>query len=201
MLENKMDKDNRSTFKIECNTDIFTDVEIKLLLKHGVWLRSLMHKDIQPQTDKQRHFLHVCDLSVQPETEYEFVWVKYLQQLGKEVDKNKYIQQQSNLSETRAKNLNISIELIQSIVCEHYNLSLEEMLSRNKTKTIANVRQIAMYLTKELTSHSLPEIGDAFNGRDHTTILHSVKKISELRKTNNKLDLKIKELTNIISAG
>ena len=59
MLENKMDKDNRSTFKIECNTDIFTDVEIKLLLKHGVWLRSLMHKDIQPQTDKQRHFLHV----------------------------------------------------------------------------------------------------------------------------------------------
>jgi len=190
---------SHSTFKIECDTKYFTNEEIQLLLKYGAWLRSLMHGGIQPQTDKQRHFFNVCSLTLQPETEYEFVWIKYLQQLGKEADKIKYIQQNNSFSSrSNSKNSNLNINHIQKVVCKFHDLSLEQLLSRNKTKIIAETRQIAMYLSKEMTSHSLPEIGDSFGGRDHTTVLHAVKKITELKNNNKDLDVQIQELTRLI---
>jgi chromosomal replication initiator protein len=81
----------------------------------------------------------------------------------------------------------ITIENIQRTVCEYYKIRVSELLSRRRTRTIARPRQMAMALSKELTEHSLPEIGDAFGGRDHTTVLHACRKIEELCDTDGRL--------------
>lgn len=81
----------------------------------------------------------------------------------------------------------ITIEKIQKIVAEYYNVTVEALVSKSRTRTIARPRQMAMALAKELTSHSLPEIGREFGKRDHTTVLHACKTINELKETDPKL--------------
>jgi chromosomal replication initiator protein len=81
----------------------------------------------------------------------------------------------------------ITIENIQKIVSEYYKIRVSELLSRKRTRMIARPRQVAMALAKELTEHSLPEIGDAFGGRDHTTVLHACRKIEELCETDGRI--------------
>ena len=76
----------------------------------------------------------------------------------------------------------VSIDNIQKTVAEYYNIKLSDLLSKRRSRSITRPRQLAMALTKSLTNHSLPEIGEAFNGRDHTTVLHACSKIEELRK-------------------
>lgn len=77
----------------------------------------------------------------------------------------------------------VSIDNIQRIVAEYYKIKMADLLSKRRTRSIARPRQVAMALSKELTNHSLPEIGDAFGGRDHTTVLHACRKIKELQET------------------
>ena len=81
----------------------------------------------------------------------------------------------------------ITIENIQRTVSEYYKLRVADLLGRRRTRMIARPRQLAMALSKELTEHSLPEIGDAFGGRDHTTVLHACRKIDELVETDGRL--------------
>jgi chromosomal replication initiator protein len=81
----------------------------------------------------------------------------------------------------------ITIENIQKTVSEYYKIRVIELLSRKRTRMIARPRQLAMALAKELTEHSLPEIGDAFGGRDHTTVLHACRKIQELCDTDGRI--------------
>jgi chromosomal replication initiator protein len=78
----------------------------------------------------------------------------------------------------------ISLENIQKCVADYYKIKVSEMYSKKRSRTVARPRQVAMALAKELTSMSLPDIGDAFGGRDHTTVLHACRKIAELRTTN-----------------
>ena len=82
----------------------------------------------------------------------------------------------------------ITIEMIQKTVAEFFKLKLADMYSKRRPASIAIPRQIAMYLSKELTQKSLPEIGYAFGGRDHTTVLHAVKKIQNSRQSNATLN-------------
>ena len=80
----------------------------------------------------------------------------------------------------------VSIENIQKTVAEYYNIKLSDLLSKRRSRSITRPRQLAMSLTKRLTNHSLPEIGEAFNGRDHTTVLHACKKFNCIQtKTNS----------------
>jgi chromosomal replication initiator protein len=81
----------------------------------------------------------------------------------------------------------ITIENIQKNVAEYYKLRVSDLLSRRRTRTIARPRQMAMALSKELTDHSLPEIGDAFGGRDHTTVLHACRRIEALCETDGRI--------------
>lgn len=81
----------------------------------------------------------------------------------------------------------ITIENIQKTVCEYYKIRMSELLSKRRPRSIARPRQMAMALCKELTQHSLPEIGEAFGGRDHTTVLHACRKIEELCETDGRL--------------
>jgi chromosomal replication initiator protein len=82
----------------------------------------------------------------------------------------------------------ISVENIQKTVADFYNIKVADMYSKRRPANIAMPRQIAMYLAKELTQKSFPDIGDLFGGRDHTTVLHAVKKISEQRQRNSELN-------------
>ncbi|RRV16555.1 chromosomal replication initiator protein DnaA [Pseudomonas saudiphocaensis] len=83
----------------------------------------------------------------------------------------------------------VSIDNIQRTVAEYYKIKIADLLSKRRSRSVARPRQVAMALSKELTNHSLPEIGDAFGGRDHTTVLHACRKIAELRE----LDADIRE--------
>ncbi|MCH8071160.1 MAG: chromosomal replication initiator protein DnaA [Proteobacteria bacterium] len=82
----------------------------------------------------------------------------------------------------------VSIENIQKTVADYFKIRVAELLSKRRSRSIARPRQIAMALTKELTNHSLPEIGDAFGGRDHTTVLHGCRRIAALRETEKRVD-------------
>ena len=79
----------------------------------------------------------------------------------------------------------VSIDNIQKTVAEYFKIKIADILSKRRSRSVARPRQIAMALAKELTNHSLPEIGDAFGGRDHTTVLHACRKIKELRESSS----------------
>jgi len=81
----------------------------------------------------------------------------------------------------------VTIENIQKTVAEYYKIRIADLLSKRRSRSIARPRQVAMALAKELTNHSLPEIGDAFGGRDHTTVLHGCKRVKELRETERRV--------------
>ena len=81
----------------------------------------------------------------------------------------------------------ITIENIQKTVAEYYNIRISDLLSKRRNRSITRPRQIAMAITRELTSHSLPEIGDSFGGRDHTTVIHACKKAASLKENSNRI--------------
>jgi len=88
----------------------------------------------------------------------------------------------------------VSLDNIQRTVAEYYKIKVADLMSRRRSRSVARPRQVAMALAKELTNHSLPEIGDSFGGRDHTTVLHGCRKIKELRETNSDISEDYKNL-------
>jgi len=93
----------------------------------------------------------------------------------------------------------VTIENIQKTVAEYYKIRSSDLLSNRRSRSITRPRQLAMALSKELTNHSLPEIGEAFGGRDHTTILHGCRKITELRDSDMKINEDYKNMMRILS--
>ncbi|WP_150142516.1 chromosomal replication initiator protein DnaA [Candidatus Enterovibrio escicola] len=89
----------------------------------------------------------------------------------------------------------VTIDNIQKTVAEYYKIKMSDLLSKRRSRSVARPRQVAMALSKELTNHSLPEIGDAFGGRDHTTVLHACRKIAQLREESH--DIK-EDYSNLI---
>lgn len=122
--------------------------------------------------------------------------ISYHQLMGVNIDLNMAMHVLEDI--LKHKNKIINIESIQKKVSEHYNIKLVDMSSSKKDKTTATARQIAMYITKRLTSSSLPEIGRKFGGRDHTTVMYAVKKISELMIKDPNLENEINLLIKII---
>jgi len=94
----------------------------------------------------------------------------------------------------------VRIDNIQRTVAEYYNIKISDILSKRRNRSIARPRQMAMSLAKELTNHSLPEIGEAFGGRDHTTVLHACRKIAELRNSNADIAEDHKNLNRSLSS-
>jgi chromosomal replication initiator protein len=93
----------------------------------------------------------------------------------------------------------VTIENIQKTVAEHYKMRVADLLSKRRNRSLARPRQVAMALSKELTTHSLPEIGDAFGGRDHTTVIHACRTIAELRRTDDRINEDYTILERILS--
>ena len=100
----------------------------------------------------------------------------------------------------RASDRKVTIEEIQRKVSEHYNMRLSDMIGPKRHRTIARPRQMAMYLSKKLTSRSLPEIGRRFGGRDHTTVMHAVKRINELKSVDNQIAEDLEMLRRMLEA-
>ena len=94
----------------------------------------------------------------------------------------------------RANQRRVTIDEIQRKVSDHYRIRQAEMSSARRAREVARPRQVAMYLAKQLTPRSLPEIGRRFGGRDHTTVIHAVKQIEKLRQTDAELDADVRLL-------
>jgi len=94
----------------------------------------------------------------------------------------------------------VTLENIQRTVAEYYKMRLADLLGKKRTRSVARPRQISMALAKELTNHSLPEIGQAFGGRDHTTVLHACRKVKELRETDARVDEDYANLSRILTS-
>ena len=92
----------------------------------------------------------------------------------------------------------VSIENIQKTVADYYKIKVSEMYSKKRTRNVARPRQVAMALAKELTQMSLPDIGEAFGGRDHTTVLHACRKIAELRGSSTDITTDITSLLKVL---
>lgn len=99
-----------------------------------------------------------------------------------------------------AQDKRVTIESIQKTVAEYFKIRTADLLSAKRTRSIARPRQIAMSLAKELTKHSLPEIGNAFGGRDHTTVLHATRKIKELKDSDSAVEEDYRNLLRSLSA-
>ncbi|WKD49847.1 chromosomal replication initiator protein DnaA [Microbulbifer spongiae] len=93
----------------------------------------------------------------------------------------------------------VSVDNIQRVVAEYYKIKVADLLSKRRSRSVARPRQVAMSLAKELTNHSLPEIGDAFGGRDHTTVLHACRKIRELQSSDADIREDVKLLTRSLT--
>jgi len=98
-----------------------------------------------------------------------------------------------------AQDKQVTLENIQRIVAEYYKIRVSDLLSSKRSRSIARPRQVAMTLAKELTNHSLPEIGAAFGGRDHTTVLYATRKIAELREGDHRIDEDYNNLLRTLS--
>lgn len=94
----------------------------------------------------------------------------------------------------------VTIENIQRVVADYYKVKLSDLHSKRRSRSIARPRQVAMAVAKELTNHSLPEIGDAFGGRDHTTVLHACRKVKELQETDRDIREDLKQLIRALTA-
>ncbi|MBE0438372.1 MAG: chromosomal replication initiator protein DnaA [Gammaproteobacteria bacterium] len=94
----------------------------------------------------------------------------------------------------------VTLESIQKTAAEYFKIRVSDLLSKKRTRSIARPRQIAMALAKELTNHSLPEIGDAFGGRDHTTVLHACRKVAELKESDARIAEDYRNLLRTLSS-
>lgn len=93
----------------------------------------------------------------------------------------------------------ITMDNIQKTVAEYYKVRVADLLAKRRTRSIARPRQVAMALAKELTNHSLPEIGDAFGGRDHTTVIHACRKVAELKASDSRIQEDYANLERILT--
>jgi chromosomal replication initiator protein len=94
----------------------------------------------------------------------------------------------------------VSVDNIQRTVAEYYKIKMADMISKRRNRSIARPRQMAMCLSKELTNHSLPEIGTMYGGRDHTTVLHACRTINDLRKSSSDLEEDYQNLLRSLSS-
>ena len=92
----------------------------------------------------------------------------------------------------------VTVDKIQNVVCNFFDIPLNEMLSQRRSRPLARPRQIAMFLAKKLTTRSLPEIGRRFANRDHTTVIHAVKTITRLSENDEEMKKNISQIKSLI---
>ena len=122
----------------------------------------------------------------------------YAELVGREIDLD--MTQECLTDLLRVSERKVTIDEIIRKVADHYNLRMSDLLSARRARQVARPRQVAMYLAKTLTSRSLPDIGRRFGGRDHTTVIHAVRKIEELRATDAQIAEDVELLRRMLEA-
>ena len=117
---------------------------------------------------------------------------------NKEIDVSLIKESLADLLSIQARQ--VSIDNIQKTVSDYYNIKLSDLLSNKRNRSLARPRQLSMRLAKDLTTHSLPEIGESFGGRDHTTVLHACRRINELRSVDTNIEEDYKKLVRALTA-
>ena len=117
---------------------------------------------------------------------------------NKEIDVSLIKESLADLLSIQARQ--VSIDNIQKTVSDYYNIKLSDLLSNKRNRSLARPRQLSMRLAKDLTTHSLPEIGESFGGRDHTTVLHACRRINELRSVDSNIEEDYKKLVRALTA-
>ena len=108
---------------------------------------------------------------------------------------------QETLSDSRyMSGQRLTVDRIQRTVCEAFSISLTDMTSKRRARIVARPRQVAMYLSKKLTKRSLPDIGRRFGGRDHTTVMHAVKRITQLRGEDATFDAQVRAVEETLKS-
>ena len=106
---------------------------------------------------------------------------------------------QETLSDSRyTSGQRLTVDRIQRAVCDEFRLSLTDMVSKRRARAVARPRQVAMYLCKKMTKRSLPDIGRRFGGRDHTTVMHAVKRIESLRAEDTAFNAQIEAVETVL---
>ena len=170
-----------------------TDYELRLgILQSKVEIQSKLHPGININTGILEFLAHRISSNVRVLEGSLTRLFAYASLVGRPIDID--MAQECLADILRVSERKVTIEEIIRKVADHYNLRMSDMISARRSRTISRPRQLAMFLSKNLTSKSLPEIGRRFGGRDHTTVIHAVKKIEELK---NK-DLQIAEEVEIL---
>ena len=170
-----------------------TDYELRLgILQSKVEIQSKLHPGININTGILEFLAHRISSNVRVLEGSLTRLFAYASLVGRPIDID--MAQECLADILRISERKVTIEEIIRKVADHYNLRMSDMISARRSRTISRPRQLAMFLSKNLTSKSLPEIGRRFGGRDHTTVIHAVKKIEELK---NK-DLQIAEEVEIL---
>nr|WP_298250138.1 chromosomal replication initiator protein DnaA [uncultured Halomonas sp.] len=118
--------------------------------------------------------------------------------MGKSIDQDFIRESLKDLLALQDKQ--VGVDNIQRTVAEYYKIKLADLLSKRRSRSVARPRQVAMALAKELTNHSLPEIGDAFGGRDHTTVLHACRKVKQLQEESSDIREDYKNLLRLLTS-
>jgi chromosomal replication initiator protein len=115
-------------------------------------------------------------------------------QTGNEIDLDLAKQALKVTNPSFDSNKKIGIDLIQQIVADYYNIKVQDLSSKKRPENIAMARQTAMYITRNLTDYSLVQIGQYFGGKDHTTVMHAIKKVEHMIKSDDKFKIAMDEL-------
>ncbi|KID12642.1 chromosomal replication initiator protein DnaA [Ponticoccus alexandrii] len=176
-----------------------TDYELRLgILQSKVEVYKGMHANLTIQDGVLEFLAHRISTNVRVLEGALTRLFAFASLVGKPIDMD--LVQDSLADVLRASERKISIEEIQRRVAEHYHIRLSDMIGPKRVRNFARPRQVAMYLCKQLTSRSLPEIGRRFGGRDHTTVMHGVKRIEELRMKDGQIDEDVEMLRRALEA-
>lgn len=176
-----------------------TDYELRLgILQSKVEVYRGMHPGLQIEDGVLEFLAHRISTNVRVLEGALTRLFAFASLVGKPI--NMDLVQDSLADVLRASERKISIDEIQRRVAEHYNIRLSDMIGPKRVRNFARPRQVAMYLCKQLTSRSLPEIGRRFGGRDHTTVMHGVKRIEELRQQDGQIDEDVELLRRALEA-
>jgi chromosomal replication initiator protein len=163
-----------------------TDYELRLgILQSKVEMQRENYPDLEVQKGVLEFLAHRISTNVRVLEGALTRLFAFASLVGREI--NMELTQDCLADVLRASERKISVEEIQRKVSEHYNIRLSDMIGPKRLRSYARPRQVAMYLSKHLTSRSLPEIGRRFGGRDHTTVMHGVKRIEELKQSDGQI--------------
>ena len=176
-----------------------TDYELRLgILQSKTELQSVLHKGIEAEPRVLEFLAHRISSNVRVLEGALTRLFAFASLVGRKIDMD--MAQECLADILRASERKVTVEEIIRKVADHYNVRMADLLGPRRARAVSRPRQVAMFLSKNLTTKSLPEIGRRFGGRDHTTVIHAVRKIEELRQVDSQISEEVELLRRMLEA-